>query len=57
MKVKPKSLTEGNPQLHYLLRICQAGTDASKAVDWIKKPNDLRQAHPPEGDEMTESEF
>jgi hypothetical protein len=57
MKVKPETFTRDNPQLHYMLRLCQAETDASKAVDWIKKLDDLHQAHPSERDEMTEREL
>jgi hypothetical protein len=57
MKVKPETLTRDNPRLHYMLRLCQAETDASKAVDWIQKLDDLYQAHPSERDEMEEREF
>ena len=32
MKVKPELLTRENPQVHYMLRLCQAETDVFKAV-------------------------
>jgi hypothetical protein len=57
MKIKPEALTRDNPRLHYMLRLCQAETDAAKAVDWIKKLDDLFQAHPSERDEMEEREY
>jgi hypothetical protein len=57
MKVKPETLTRDNPQLHYMLRLCQAETDAPKAVDWAKKLDDLHRVHPSERDAMEEREF
>ncbi|RFU24060.1 hypothetical protein B7463_g12281, partial [Scytalidium lignicola] len=57
MKIQPESLTKENPQLHYLLRLCQASTDATKAVVWIKNIDGLHQSHPSERDTMTEREL
>jgi hypothetical protein len=57
MKVKPETLTRDNPQLHYMLRLCQAETDVSKSFDWIKKLDDLHKAHPSERERMEEREF
>ncbi|KAH9206767.1 hypothetical protein DL95DRAFT_347196 [Leptodontidium sp. 2 PMI_412] len=57
MKGKPELLTRDNPQLHYMLRLCQTETDASKSVAWIKKLDDLHQLHPSEREDMQEREF
>jgi hypothetical protein len=57
MKIKPETLTRNSPQLHYMLRLCQAETDAAKAIDWIKKLDNLHQAHPSERATMEEREF
>ncbi|RYO94287.1 hypothetical protein DL762_000611 [Monosporascus cannonballus] len=46
MKGNPELLTREDPQLHYMLRLCQPETNASKAVDWIKKLDDLHKSHP-----------
>lgn len=46
MKGDPTLLIRENPQLYYLLRLCQPDTNAAKAVDWIKKLDDLHKAHP-----------
>ncbi len=54
MRGKPELLTRENPQLHYMLRLCQADTDASKAVLWIKKLDDLHKSHPTEREDMEE---
>ncbi|KAI0117990.1 hypothetical protein F4776DRAFT_634736 [Hypoxylon sp. NC0597] len=48
MKGNPELLTRENPQLHYLLRLCQPETSASKAVHWIQKLDDLHRSHPSE---------
>ncbi|KAI1085408.1 hypothetical protein F5B20DRAFT_2517 [Whalleya microplaca] len=44
MKAKPELLTREDPQLHYMLRLCQPETNASKAVDWMMKLDDLHGA-------------
>ncbi|KAL7786230.1 hypothetical protein V8C37DRAFT_392628 [Trichoderma ceciliae] len=46
MKIQPEELTISDPQLHYVLRLCQPQTNASKAVEWIKKLSDLYESHP-----------
>lgn len=56
MKGNPDDLTRTNPQLHYMLRLCQPETTAPKAVDWITKLGNLRQAHPMERDKLEERE-
>jgi hypothetical protein len=57
MNCKPEILTRENPQVHYMLRLCQPETDASRAVAWIKKLDDLHQSHPTEREDMEEREL
>lgn len=57
MKVKPEILTRENPQLHYMLRLCQTETDVFRAVAWIKKLDDFHQSHPTDRDDMREIEL
>ncbi|KAF2442392.1 ipa protein [Karstenula rhodostoma CBS 690.94] len=57
MKRDPESLTVENPQLHYMLRLCQTDTTWSKAAEWLQKLEDLHRAHPLEKDKMDEREF
>ncbi|CZR62047.1 uncharacterized protein PAC_11944 [Phialocephala subalpina] len=54
MKGDLETLTKQNPQLHYMLRLCQPETDTSRAVAWVKNPDELHQAHPSARDEMQE---
>ncbi|UKZ62368.1 uncharacterized protein TrAtP1_003618 [Trichoderma atroviride] len=46
MKIQPQELTRADPHLHYILRLCQSQTNASKAVEWIKRLSNLYQSHP-----------
>lgn len=57
MKVKPDSLTREDPQLHYLLRLCQTETTASKAPDWLDKLATLHKSYPSERERLEEREF
>jgi hypothetical protein len=57
MKGKPESLTATNPQLHYILRLCQDETNWSKSAEWLQKLESLHRAHPLEQEKMTEQEF
>jgi hypothetical protein len=57
LKRSPESLTAENPQLHYMLRLCQDETDWSKATQWLQKLEDLHRAHPLEMEKMQEREF
>jgi hypothetical protein len=57
MKGNPELLTRENPQVHYMLRLCQAETDASKAVVWIKKLDGLHRSYPTEREDMEEREL
>jgi len=56
MKGKPEDLTRDDPQLHYMLRLCQTETTPTKAADWMKKLSDLHAAHPLERDRLAERE-
>ncbi|CAO2652314.1 Nn.00g005970.m01.CDS01 [Neocucurbitaria sp. VM-36] len=56
MKRDPESLTVENPQLHYMLRLCQDDTHWSKDSQWLQKLEDLHRAHPLEKDKMSERE-
>ena len=55
-KGNPELLAGENPQLHYMLRLCHVETNASRAVAWIKKLDDLHRSHPMERENMEERE-
>ncbi|KAI0123759.1 hypothetical protein BJ170DRAFT_703838 [Xylariales sp. AK1849] len=55
LKAKPERFTH-NPQLHYLLRLCQPETTALKAVEWIKKLDEFHNAHPGAVEDSTDRE-
>lgn len=57
MKGKPENYTRSDPQLHYLLRLCQPDTTVSKAVEWVKKLGELHEAHPADRDALFEREI
>ncbi|KAF3764005.1 hypothetical protein M406DRAFT_341360 [Cryphonectria parasitica EP155] len=57
MKIKPEELTRADPQLHYLLRLCQADTTAATAVEWMEKLGSLHMSHPDEREKLAEREF
>ncbi|RBR09087.1 uncharacterized protein FIESC28_10027 [Fusarium coffeatum] len=56
MKCKPEELTRSDPQLHYLLRLCQPETTISQAVEWMQKLTNLYKAHPLERESLFEKE-
>ncbi|WYZ43697.1 hypothetical protein EsH8_VII_000133 [Colletotrichum jinshuiense] len=56
LKGKPEDLLISDPQLHYVLRLCQADMSAAKSIEWLKKLSDLHQAHPSERENLTERE-
>ncbi|KAM0249261.1 hypothetical protein ACHAP5_002913 [Fusarium lateritium] len=56
MKGKPEELTRSDPQLHYLLRLCQPDVTAAKAVEWMEKLGDLHRAHPEDREKLYERE-
>ena len=57
VKGNPEDLMREDPQLHYMLRLCQPETTAAKAVDWVKKLSDLHNSHPSELERLTEREY
>ena len=57
VKGNPEELVGEDPQLHYMLRLCQPETTAVKAVDWFKKISDLHNSHPSECGRLTEREY
>lgn len=56
MKGNPGDLTRTDPQLHYMLRLCQPKLTFSNAADWIKKLGELHQAHPEEREKLAARE-
>lgn len=57
MKIKPDVLTRKNPQLRYVLRLCQSPMDVASVVDWIKKLDCFHQTHATETTRMLEREL
>lgn len=57
MKRRPDSLMIENPQLCYMLQLCQENLDWSGFIQWLQKLEDLHRAHPMEKDKMDEFEF
>ncbi|KAH3564737.1 hypothetical protein KXV22_007378, partial [Aspergillus fumigatus] len=57
MKIKPDVLTRKNPQLHYVLRLCQSPMDVASVVDWIKKLDCFHQTHATETTRMLEGDL
>ncbi|KUI70448.1 hypothetical protein VM1G_11724 [Cytospora mali] len=57
MRVKPEKLTREDPQVQYMLRLCQAETTAAKAVDWMNKLETLHKSYPEEREKLQEREF
>jgi hypothetical protein len=57
MKIQLEQLIRADPQLHYVLRLCQSQTNASKAVEWIKKLSDLYESHPIDRETLHEREI
>ncbi|KAI0453338.1 hypothetical protein F5B21DRAFT_525895 [Xylaria acuta] len=57
LKGKPEVLARGDQQRHYLLRLCQAGTTALKAVDWLSKLGELHSKNPSLRSRLREGEI
>lgn len=57
MKRDPEILTADNPQLHYMLRLCQDKTNWSSAAEWLQKLEDLHRAYPSEKQKISSREF
>ncbi|KAJ9611720.1 hypothetical protein H2200_004904 [Cladophialophora chaetospira] len=56
LKGDPEVLNRVDPQLHYMLRLCDPSVNATKAVEWMKKLGDLYSAHPEELEKLGERE-
>ncbi|CAI4213079.1 unnamed protein product [Parascedosporium putredinis] len=56
MKGKPEDFTLSDPQLMYILRLCQPETNVVKAYDWVKKLGELHATYPEESEKMEERE-
>jgi hypothetical protein len=56
MNADPEVLTRTDPQLHYMLRLCQPETNVLRAADWMKKLSNLHEAHPSERAKLQERE-
>jgi hypothetical protein len=56
LKRSPESLTVENPQLCYMLRLCQDETSWSGAAQWLQKLEDLHRAHPLETEKISDRE-
>ena len=56
MKGKPEVHTRDDPQLHYILRLCQPSVDASLAIEWLRKLGNLHEAHETEREKLQERE-
>ena len=52
LKIHPEVLTRTDPQLHYMLRLCQSETTPKEAVEWVKKLTDLHNTHPTEREKL-----
>jgi hypothetical protein len=57
LKRNPEILITQDPQLHYILRLCQDETNWSGATQWLQKLEGLHRAHPLEQDKLSEHEF
>ncbi|OQE82509.1 hypothetical protein PENNAL_c0036G01065 [Penicillium nalgiovense] len=56
VKGNPEDLTVSDPQLHYMLRLCQPKLTVSTATPWIKKLAELYQTHPQERERLEDRE-
>lgn len=57
MKGNPETLTRTDPQLHYVLRLCQPKLEVTNATMWIQKLSELHEAHPMERDKLCHDEI
>ncbi|KAI1825033.1 hypothetical protein F4861DRAFT_220873 [Xylaria intraflava] len=57
LKGKPETLANHDPQLHYLLRLCQVEVTAPKAVEWLTKLDELHSKYPGKRDNLREREM
>ncbi|KAL4865170.1 hypothetical protein BDV12DRAFT_155522 [Aspergillus spectabilis] len=56
MKVKPESLAVENPQLQYILTLCDSKTTPIKSIPLIKKLDELHNAQPLKLEELMDAE-
>jgi hypothetical protein len=57
LKRSPEELTRADPQLHYVVRLCQPETTPSSAANWIKQLAELHDTHPPQRERLEEREI
>ncbi|GAM41078.1 hypothetical protein TCE0_041r13927 [Talaromyces pinophilus] len=57
LKSIPDRVIKENPQLHYILRLCQPELGAAQAVQWNNMLASLHHNHPLEQDKLEEWEF
>ncbi|RDW79311.1 uncharacterized protein DSM5745_06163 [Aspergillus mulundensis] len=57
MKGKPEAVVQEDPQLGYLLHLCEPKTSAIKSVQWIAKLDELHHAEPRKLEELFDSEY
>ena len=50
-------LTRTNPQLRYILHLCESKTTPSEAVEWLDKLGGLHENHPAEREKLDEKEI
>lgn len=56
LKVPPESFTRSDPQIHYLLRLCQTDLKPAAAMEWVDRLEALLQSHPDEQQRLNENE-
>jgi hypothetical protein len=56
VKGSPEDLTVSDPQLHYMLRLCQSKLTVSTAIPWITKLSELHESHPRERETLEDRE-
>ncbi|GJC88115.1 hypothetical protein ColLi_10953 [Colletotrichum liriopes] len=56
MKAKPETFTRSDPQLHYILRLCDPDANAVRSVEWMRKLGELHQNYPAEREKLSEGE-
>lgn len=57
MKAKPETFSNFDPQLYYVMKLCQAETTVTGATTWIKELDNLLQSNPDARDRMSEADF
>lgn len=57
MRISPEQLTTIDPQIHYLLRLCDPDTEPLDAVDWLTQLGNLHEVSPVERERLKAREF